>query len=121
MALFLVLCIPIYSQNQQGVETLRYFDWFKNRHITVRAMRMGWMMMYQTISEPGTRNARSLIYTSTKLTDPNDQWSNWELNNTLSVQYADLSSLNGVYVEDLSQWRREPNTGVEIVMPVWNV
>jgi hypothetical protein len=125
MALFLVLRIPVYSQDQQGVETLRYFDWGKNRYITVRVMHLGWMESYQTISTPGTRNARSLQYTTMKFIeeiDPNAQWSNWELSDTLPVPGKDSSILSEVYDEVLTQWRKEPNTGVEIVgiMPGMN-
>jgi hypothetical protein len=121
---FSVLFVPcIYSQNQPNFETVSYYDWLSDKIITVRAVHIAWMETYHTISNPGTRSARLLMYMAWKpleTLEPNAQWSDWEIAENTILPGTDFSVLKGLYDMSLENWRRHPNLGTTMVGTSFN-
>jgi hypothetical protein len=109
IALFLVLYASAYAQNGLQYETVRYFSVFDNRYFTVRAAHVGWMEMYQTISQAGTSRARVLTYMNMYV---EGEWSGWELSENVPAPGANSNSIRTTYNFLLESWRKQPDIGV---------
>jgi hypothetical protein len=115
VVLFLIMNMSGYAQNQPGRETLRYFDTVKERYVTVNVEFISWSEQYRTVSGAGTQNAKLLRYQATKLASSN-QWSAWELYQTMPMPYGNKGLLTELLTELHRSWQREPVQGNELTI-----
>jgi hypothetical protein len=118
IALFLVLCASVYTQNGLRYEAVRYFSFFDNRYITARAAHVGWMEMYQTLSQAGTSRARALTYMNMYV---EGKWSGWELAENVPVPGGNSNNLRNVYNYILEDWRKHPDIGADMAGDNFNL
>jgi hypothetical protein len=117
---------PLFSQiSPQDIETFRYYDAIQDRSIAVKAVHIGWMQKYQTISNAGTESARLLSYTSIRHTEKiieealpesgfSTEWSPWEPGTTDPVPFANVNHLIRMRDASIKNFRLHPITGSQI-------
>jgi hypothetical protein len=116
IVLLLIIDVSGYTQNQTGIEALRYFDTVKNRYITINVEFNSWFERYRTISSAGTQNAKLLSYQAWKPNSPYGQWSEWDLEQTMPIPYETKGFLSQLFSELYKDWQSEPLQGTEITI-----